>query len=139
MVVAMLKRRNPEASGTNRRMKTEPQSEYFLDSGSSVPVLSSDKAEQWKIDTYTRPVARTITAFDASPVIGGGERFTPELAIQHDKHFSQVAFELSRLDDSCDAILPQWWLEEHPPNNFFDAAEAITFTHRSNACGAVPN
>ncbi|RAL66363.1 hypothetical protein DID88_006032 [Monilinia fructigena] len=26
MVVAMLKRRNPEASGTNKRMKTEPQS-----------------------------------------------------------------------------------------------------------------
>ncbi|RAL60098.1 hypothetical protein DID88_000723 [Monilinia fructigena] len=66
-------KRNPEASGTNKRMKTEPQSgtrpvvtmmlhhgnskwpiRVLLDSGSSVPVLSSDKAEQWKIDTYTR-------------------------------------------------------------------------------------
>ncbi|KAJ8069090.1 hypothetical protein OCU04_002763 [Sclerotinia nivalis] len=121
----MIKRKSVEEEIDVKRLKLEPQAglrpvvlmtlhvkskqaiRVLLDSGSTVPVLSSARVAEWEIPTIERKIPRIMTAFDDSTIADSGKSYTPELTIQHDQHFSQVSFEISKLDDNCNAILPQ--------------------------------
>ncbi|KAJ2984544.1 hypothetical protein NUW58_g6005 [Xylaria curta] len=101
------------------------QKEYpvlvLLDTGSTVPVLSMDKARQWGLPQVRRKTRRPLTAFNATVDDEGGKYYSEDLIIRHrDDHFSRINFELSKMDEECDIILPLWWLQEHQPTSFLD-------------------
>ncbi|KAH8156761.1 hypothetical protein CIB48_g11490 [Xylaria polymorpha] len=78
----------------------------LLDCGSTVPVMSFSKAQQWKLPLVKRPQARQLLAFNATYDDQGGRYFTEELVLRHkEDHFTSLSFELSKIQDQ-DIILP---------------------------------
>ncbi|KAK4182060.1 hypothetical protein QBC35DRAFT_346536, partial [Podospora australis] len=101
----------------------------LLDPGSTIPVMSITQARQWKLPLIRRAVPRLIQAFNATADDLGGRYYTNRLVLRHQEdHFSRLNFELSTMDDQCDIILPQWWLQQHQPAGFFGDAGKITFS-----------
>lgn len=107
----------------------EHQVKVLMDTGSSVPVMSFSKARQWKIPIYRRQHPRPMVNFDASVSKQGGRFYSEALVLRHQEdHFTRLNFELTNLDEECDIILPQWWLEQHQPAHFFSQTQGIQFT-----------
>ena len=85
----------------------------LLDTGSTVPLLSQEFAQNKQIPVAERPSIRPIQDYAGQEVEGAGQFYTAPLILQHRHHFSRVSFEVAPLASDYNAILPRWWLEKH--------------------------
>lgn len=73
------------------------------------------------ITTFPYPNNFHLQTFTGDSQFKEGARYTDTLVLRHaEDHFTRLGFEVSKLDDQCDAILPHWWLCEHQPAGFYD-------------------
>ena len=85
----------------------------LLDTGSTVPLLSRQFAQDKQIPVAERPSIRPIQDYAGQEVEGAGQFYTAPLVLNHRHHFSRVSFEVAPLASDNDAILPRWWLAKH--------------------------
>jgi hypothetical protein len=52
--------------------------------------------------------------------------YTFPITCQHGDHFSKETFEIGPMEDSCDLMLPYWWIFKHKSQGFADGGK-ITF------------
>lgn len=101
----------------------------LLDPGSSIPVMSFHQARVWKLPLFKRANIRSLMGFNAEADSVGGRYYTDTLVLRHQEdHYTRLNFELSKMDDECDIILPHWWLLQHEPASFFDKTQEIRFS-----------
>jgi hypothetical protein len=93
----------------------------LLDPGSQVAVFSTPVAKRLGITLFAHDIPIHMQAFDGETNEVAGKYYTEPLHLRHGDHWTTLPFELSRLEDQCDAILPHWWLQEHQPSNLYSA------------------
>ena len=86
----------------------------LLDTGTGVACLDVGYVQRHGIPT--RPLSRPLLlrSADGTPLTGAGETATPKLKIRSGTHESELEFMVSKLSSNFDAILPNWWIVEHP-------------------------
>ena len=101
----------------------------LLDTGATIPVLAKQFVHRHGVPCRQREAALPISTFDGSTLPGIGKEFTQRLQLRHGHHVTLEAFEVGPLEMSSDAILPNWWMQRHPPINIWSANTAtIPFT-----------
>ncbi|KAK4182053.1 hypothetical protein QBC35DRAFT_396735, partial [Podospora australis] len=105
----------------------------LLDPGSQIPVLSRSLVEHLALPQFKHDVPILIKGYNGDEDRTAGLMYTGPLVLRHgENHFSRLEFEISDLDDQCDAILPHWWLCEHKPEGFYDGnSQKISFPSAS--------
>ena len=89
----------------------------FLDTGATIPVLAKQFVQWHRIPCRQQEAALPISTFDGTTLPGIGKEFTQRLQLRHGHHVILEAFEVGPLEMSSDAILPNWWMQRHPPIN----------------------
>src|SRR5690606_5664039 len=87
----------------------------LLDSGSAIPIVDSDFVGKWRLPTRSRSRYQPFRAADGTPLQDAGKIATLKLGIGYGIHEDLLAFEISKLHGSFDAILPNWWIRLHAP------------------------
>jgi len=52
-----------------------------------------------------------------------GILYTKPLLLQHRRHFSREAFEVTPMEPEVDIFLPFWWISKHPPQGIWESKE----------------
>lgn len=101
----------------------------LLDDGSQLPAFSETKARGLGLPIWNHDEPRVIRTFTGGTTTAGHHYVGPVILRHQEDHFTSLTFELTPMDDECDAILPYWWLQEHQPEGFFDKDPTkITFS-----------
>jgi len=87
----------------------------LLDTGCSVPLISTRVTEQLDIPRIRRKEAAPLLNCSGEEVKGAGMEYTEPLLLQHRKHNSREVFEVAPLEPEVDLFLPFWWIAKHPP------------------------
>jgi len=87
----------------------------LLDTGCSVPLISTRITEQLDIPRICRKEAAPLLNCSGEEVKGAGMEYTELLLLQHRKHYSREVFEVAPLEPEVDLFLPFWWIAKHPP------------------------
>jgi len=95
----------------------------LLDTGCSVPLISTRITEQLNIPRIRRREAAPLLNCSGEEVKGAGMEYTELLLLQHRKHYSQEVFEVVPLELEVDLFLPFWWIAKHPPQGAWDSEE----------------
>jgi hypothetical protein len=87
----------------------------LLDTGCSVPLISRELAGKLQLPLlkHERPFA--IENYTGQSVKGARQYFTRPMILQHRRHFTREAFEVSPMEKEVDIFLPFWWIAKHPP------------------------
>jgi len=102
----------------------------LLDTGCSVPLISTRITEQLNIPLIRRKEAAPLLNCSGEEVKGAGMEYTEPLLLQHRKHYSQEVFEVPLLEPEVDLFLPFWWIAKHPPQGAWDSEE-LRFSGRN--------
>ena len=101
----------------------------LLDTGPNIPVLAKQFVQRHKVPCRQREAALPISTFDGTTLPGIGKEFTQQLQLRHGHYVTLKAFEAAPLKMRSDAILPNWWMQRHPPIIIWSAnTSTITFT-----------
>ncbi len=101
----------------------------LIDTGSTVPLLSSSWLKGKSISLVRRVKPKKIWDFAGCLVPGAGQYYTAPLELQHKDHHVREVFEVAPLSNDFDAILPFWWTIMHPPENIFSTEwKDLSFT-----------
>ena len=92
----------------------------LLDTGCSIPVISQEWVRRNQITTLDHETAFSIESYTGQTVQGAGQYYTRPMLLQHRKHYSQEAFEVSPMETGVDIILPFWWISKHPPQGAWE-------------------
>jgi len=114
---------------------------FLLDTGCSVPRISTRITEKYDIPRIRRHQAAPLQNCSGEEVKGVGMEYTKPLLLQHQKHYLQEVFEVAPFEPEVDIFLPFWWIAKHPPQGAWDSGE-LRFSSPScleNCChGACP-
>ena len=88
----------------------------LLDIGSTVPLISLAKTEEYQILIMERETKRTIQNYAGQDVPRAGEFFTFPLLLQHRHHFSRLSFEVAPLAGNYNIIIHHRWLAKYKCN-----------------------
>lgn len=86
----------------------------LLDTGSDTPMLSKSFALLHSIPQVIRDEPMPFRDYAGKIVPGSGEAYSYLLELSYQDHFTMESFEILEMDDSCDVILPAWWMAKHP-------------------------
>ena len=103
----------------------------LLDTGATCALISTKFVEQYGAPSETREVPLSISTFDGATLPDAGKRYTHPLRLRHGEHVTMEAFEISRLEESSEIILPHWWMIDHPPIGLL---EGKTISFASSRC-----
>jgi len=101
----------------------------LLDTGCSVPLISTRITEQLDIPRIRRREAAPLLNCSGEEVKGAGMEYTEPLLLQHRKHYSWEVFEVAPLEPEVDLFLPFWWIAKHPPQGVWDSEELRFSSH----------
>jgi len=101
----------------------------LLDTGCSVPLISTRITEQLDIPRIRRKEAAPLLNCSGEEVKGAGMEYTELLLLQHRKHYSREVFEVAPLEPEVDLFLPFWWIAKHPPQGAWDSEELRFSSH----------
>src|SRR6266576_3596405 len=80
----------------------------LLDTGSTIPLLSTTWAELLPVPVAGRSEAQRVNDFAGEAVDGAGKYYTFPMTLQCRKHYSIESFEIAPLAGEYDAILMYW-------------------------------
>jgi len=108
----------------------------LLDTGCSVPLISTRITEQLDILRICRSKAAPLLNCSGEEVKGAGMEYTKPLLLQHRKHYSREVFEVASLEPEFASLepevalfLPFWWIVKHPPQGAWDSEELCFSSH----------
>jgi len=101
----------------------------LLDTGGSVPLISTRITEQLDIPRIRRSEAAPLLNCLGEEVKGAGMEYTKPLLLQHRKHYSREVFEVAPLEPVVDLFPPFWWIAKHPPQGAWDSEELRFSSH----------
>ena len=90
------------------------QVRVLLDSGCSVPVLSSGIVKKYQVPEFKRSTPLVVERFDGSICPDIGYSYTYPLNLNLEHHWSRESFEVGPTDDECDIMMPWWWMLKNP-------------------------
>jgi hypothetical protein len=90
------------------------QVRVLLDSGYSVPVLSSKIVQWYQVLEFKRSTPLVVEHFDGSICPDTGHSYTYLLNLNLDHHWGRKFFEVRSTDDECDIMMSWWWMLKHP-------------------------
>ena len=91
------------------------QVKVLLDSGSSIPLISSRLTSKFSLVTHKRDQPITVERFDGTIAEGVGLLYSHPLLLQYGDHYTKETFDVSPTDNECNIVLPWWWMVKHPP------------------------
>jgi len=95
----------------------------LLDTGCSVPLISTMVTKKYDIPRVRRCRAAPLQNCSGEEVKGAGLEYTEPLLLQHRKHFSRKVFEVTSLEPEVNIFLPFWWIAKPPPQGAWDSEE----------------
>jgi len=98
----------------------------LLDSGCTTPIASEKWVEEHKIAFVACEEQKEIENFAGDTVENCGWCYTFPITCQHGNYYSKETFDISPMEDSCDLMLPFWWIVQHTAREFADG-EKISF------------
>ena len=101
----------------------------LLDTGCSVPLISTKITEQLDIPRSRRSKAAPLLNCSGEEVKGAGMEYTEPLLLQHQKHYSPEVFKVASLEPEVDLFLLFWWIAKHPPQGAWDSEELRFSSH----------
>jgi hypothetical protein len=90
------------------------QVRVLLDSGCSIPVLSSEIVKHYQVPEFKMSTPLVVERFDSliCPDIEHLYSYVLNLNLDHD--WSRESFEVRPSDNMYDIMMPWWWILKHP-------------------------
>lgn len=114
--------------------KEEFLARCLVDSGASCFTVSERMVEKYRIPTVRRRKPIQMVNFEGVSVSTAGQQYTFPLTIRLGDHFDKATFEVSPMEDSCDLILPWWYLVKHQPSGLWDGDIKFDSPHCRSHC-----
>ena len=106
----------------------------LLDTGCSINLINQQMVQRLNLRKYPHKNPRIIESFTGQTIETAGQFHTGPLRLQHGKHFSREAFEISSMEEGIDIFLLFRWVEDHPPQGTWSTEEI-----RFNSPGCLEN
>jgi len=97
--------------------------QVLLDTGCSVPLVNKITARALQLPMLKHDLAIHIENYTGQNVEEAGIFYTKPLLLQHRRHFSKEAFEVTPMESEVDIFLPFWWISKHPPQGAWELKE----------------
>jgi len=97
--------------------------QVLLDTGCSVPLVNKKTARALQIPMLKHDPAICIENYTGQNVEKVGIFYTKLLLLQHRRHFSKEAFEVTPMEPEVVIFLPFWWISKHPPQGVWESRE----------------
>jgi hypothetical protein len=104
----------------------------MIDTGSTSFAVSTKWAAIFKPPSIKRLRSQRVNDVAGKAVEGAGSAYTPRIKISFGNHQSSEQFEIMPLAEGTDCIVPDWYLEEHKPEGFFDGC--MRFSRCPDSC-----
>jgi hypothetical protein len=91
-----------------------------LDAGCTTPIASAKWIEEHNVPYVTSKERKKIQNFAEDTGEDCGWCYTFPITCQHGDNYSKETFEIGSMEDSCDLMLPYWWIVKHKAMGFAD-------------------
>jgi len=102
------------------RGKKNIPARVLLDSGYNAPFASENWIKENNVPFVTLRELKDIQDFPGETVENCGWCYTFLITCQHGDHYSKETFEIGSMEDSCDLMLPYWWIVKHKAKGLAD-------------------
>jgi hypothetical protein len=100
------------------RSKKNIPARVLHDSGCTTSIASERWIEELNVPFVTHKEQKEIQNFAGDIVEDCGWCYPFPITCQHGDHYSKETFEIGPMEDSCDLILPYWWIVKHKARGF---------------------
>jgi hypothetical protein len=95
----------------------------LLDSGCTAPIASAKWIEHHNDPFVTCKEQKEIHNFAEETVEDCGWCYTFPITCEHGDRYSKETFEIGQMEDSCNLMLPYWWIVKHKAQGFADGGK----------------
>jgi hypothetical protein len=82
----------------------------LLNTGCDTPIMSKQWAESHDVPLVTRKEPKIVNNFTGERVEGVGWTYTFPFTLRNDCHYIKATFEIGRMENLSDNMLPYWWI-----------------------------
>jgi hypothetical protein len=105
------------------RGKKNIPARVLLEFGCTTPIESEKWIEEHNVPFVTRKEQKEIQNFAGDTVEDCGWCYTFPITCQHGDQYSKETFEIGPMEDSCDLMLPSWWIVKHKARGFAEGGK----------------